>query len=1172
MNIPQTYLDLYLEHYKNRLFQNEWDFQEVNNSISAILSPFKAALPKNKKALIQNKYLYFGKYKEGENLVEKIKHYFFLYRTLCIYNDIERYPEPEITEYYPDSFFYLETVEKWYKEIVLRYLHLIDTIDEFSLIEEKANDEFILNYAEILDDGHQMEFLAEFVELVYALEGYVISIENLYIKPEDRNANLNYYLIYLKSLNIDFSNLILPSLSPLNSVNQNGEINDRSASNNEDNGTIGFKEETEKIEKTGKLLNLGFADSSSKQIRVFISSTFSDMQRERDELVNTFNMLRKEAEKRGISVTMVDLRWGITEEESARGEVLDICLKEIEKSKPFFVGILGDNYGSRPPLELIYNNELTILYPWITEDIQNQLSYTEIEMQSAVLRNPQLINAYFYIKETPEKKATNDAERRLLHLKEEVMTQSRYPYYAYNHPSQISNQIIKDFREIIDEMCPKEEVITFRQTIEQQQKNRLSNLLNFYIHRKEFEQHIDEFLKSLNKKILVIEGDHGEGKSSLAAYCIQQYIDEFDIKYYFTDQNNGNLKLLETASYFLNENISFEKILAAVEHSIKNNEKPILIVIDDGDRIDYSHYENTLRFWLEKLPSTIKIIVTSHHGWEFANWLKTQDFSSSFSLAELSSQQRLEFAEKYLSLRGKKLTEAQIKKLMKSTLLNNPSNLKGVLDELSAFGHYDTLELQIELYSFLKEKTNLYLPIFTKLEDNFGKKAIKKVSQYIYLSFQGLTENDLKELTGLRQLDISLILGSGEAIYKFQGNRVLFVNSEVRKLAYDRYFTSFEEEKNVRLKFISRLEKKCDDFNLFFSDYDPFRKDFSVSETTGYIHELGYQLFQLEDLPGLSDYILNLYFIEVLFRLNRSLLNDIWLFLKNSHFDFSQIPHQLSKFDYDAYLIPVILNDIMCVAIDNENPEIGIQCSEAALESLSKFQGANIDMTRAGILNNTAILYAETNNLEKSLELFNRSKDLTMDLFPHYSPEVAKAFKNLGLIYSKLKRYDKSLESYQEVLNIYNNLYGSENNIQSAEIMYEMIDCLFYLDKDDECNVLAKKVSEIYFKIQGENSPRGWICLIFIGRTYFYANKFQKAIEILNEYSEEVLKRFGKGHYVTEYAFRFLGKAWEETSKLMKDKVSPLRYREMIEYTAYAFSYSDSQEKAYRYLKLLQSL
>ena len=59
---------------------------------------------------------------------------------------------------------------------------------------------------------------------------------------------------------------------------------------------------------------------TDRQIRVFISSTFRDMQAERDELVKkVFPQLRKMCEERGVAWSEVDLRWGITTEPAQDG-------------------------------------------------------------------------------------------------------------------------------------------------------------------------------------------------------------------------------------------------------------------------------------------------------------------------------------------------------------------------------------------------------------------------------------------------------------------------------------------------------------------------------------------------------------------------------------------------------------------------------------------------------------------------------------------------------------------------------------------------------------------------------------------------------------------------------------------------------------------------------------
>src|SRR3990172_2720695 len=85
---------------------------------------------------------------------------------------------------------------------------------------------------------------------------------------------------------------------------------------------------------------------TARQLRVFVSSTFRDMRAERDELVKrVFPRIRKLCESRGVVWGEVDLRWGITEEQSERGEVLPLCLAEIQRCRPWFIGLLGDSYG-----------------------------------------------------------------------------------------------------------------------------------------------------------------------------------------------------------------------------------------------------------------------------------------------------------------------------------------------------------------------------------------------------------------------------------------------------------------------------------------------------------------------------------------------------------------------------------------------------------------------------------------------------------------------------------------------------------------------------------------------------------------------------------------------------------------------------------------------------------
>jgi Domain of unknown function (DUF4062) len=138
--------------------------------------------------------------------------------------------------------------------------------------------------------------------------------------------------------------------------------------------------------------------TNDRQIRVFISSTFRDMQAERDYLVKfIFPELRKLCESRGITWGEVDLRWGVTDEQKAEGKVLPICLEEIKRCRPYFIGLLGERYGWIP--ESI-SDDLLDREPWLREQLRGRKSVTELEIIHGVLREETMHgHAYFYFRD-----------------------------------------------------------------------------------------------------------------------------------------------------------------------------------------------------------------------------------------------------------------------------------------------------------------------------------------------------------------------------------------------------------------------------------------------------------------------------------------------------------------------------------------------------------------------------------------------------------------------------------------------------------------------------------------------------------------------------------------------------------------------------------------------------
>jgi hypothetical protein len=132
-------------------------------------------------------------------------------------------------------------------------------------------------------------------------------------------------------------------------------------------------------------------ESQSRSIRVFISPTFRDMMRERDLMVKrVFPELRRKCAKWFVTFTEVDLRWGITEEQAAEGQILLLCLAEIERSRPYFLGLLGERYGWTPDS---IRPEIIEREPWLKQHVENRTSVTELEILHGVLNNPKMQTA-----------------------------------------------------------------------------------------------------------------------------------------------------------------------------------------------------------------------------------------------------------------------------------------------------------------------------------------------------------------------------------------------------------------------------------------------------------------------------------------------------------------------------------------------------------------------------------------------------------------------------------------------------------------------------------------------------------------------------------------------------------------------------------------------------------
>jgi len=135
---------------------------------------------------------------------------------------------------------------------------------------------------------------------------------------------------------------------------------------------------------------------------VFVTSTFRDTHAERDWLRHrVLPELEERLRARRCHLEAIDLRWGVDtadarEEEAKQLLVLKVCLAEVERSRPFLIGILGDRYGWVPPEERM---EAAAREAGFEKPVTGR-SITELEIDFGVLADPeQRRRCFFYLRD-----------------------------------------------------------------------------------------------------------------------------------------------------------------------------------------------------------------------------------------------------------------------------------------------------------------------------------------------------------------------------------------------------------------------------------------------------------------------------------------------------------------------------------------------------------------------------------------------------------------------------------------------------------------------------------------------------------------------------------------------------------------------------------------------------
>lgn len=191
------------------------------------------------------------------------------------------------------------------------------------------------------------------------------------------------------------------------------------------------------------------------------------------------------------------------------------------------------------------------------------------------------------------------------------------------------------------------------------------------------------------------------------------------------------------------------------------------------------------------------------------------------------------------------------------------------------------------------------------------------------------------------------------------------------------------------------------------------------------------------------------------------------------------------------------------------------------------------NLTAAQIYQSSGIYYDYTEDLNKSLEMFQKALELRINLLGENHSDVADTYNSLGIIYSKRSNKVKALQYFFKSLGIRKNIYGDEHSLTAAS--YNNIG-IHYFDKGDYGKALEyyQRSLNIRLKILGEHHPLTASNFNNIGNCYNNMDEYDKAEEMHLKSLSIRKSVLGEKHNLVATSYNNLGLVYWKKKELKK--------------------------------------
>jgi tetratricopeptide (TPR) repeat protein len=787
---------------------------------------------------------------------------------------------------------------------------------------------------------------------------------------------------------------------------------------------------------------------SNRFIRIFLSSTFSDMKRERDHLTLViFPKLRKICEQREVGFAEVDLRWGITGEEAAEGKVLDICLSEIDRCHPFFLGMIGHRYGwvdANAALHLEKINPDLLSF--------SDRSVTELEIRHGAL-NRKITKTpivYFYFRSHEASEAASSPEysdhtQKLNAMKNEIR-ESIFPIREdFSTPETLGDLIFQDMAREIDRLFPVTSIpdVVERHSLYQHWLQKTHRFA--HVPQNEPLARLDRFLAGRkNENRLVICGEPGIGKSGMLAnwlysrrqisnkqqqplqqggttliqrvkgwfrpgsdpstppmdeLLIAHFIHGGESKVNWSEPVRDILIVMKRELGFFEAIPSRPDALAEILNRwlhLIASKRPVLLVIDGLDELLDSISESIPSWLPTSLPANVRVVVTSGTT-SLTNTLADNKWQT-LALKGFSKEERKRLIEDYLQSYGKRLDQGQTKTLSDWHLAENPLVLRAILEELRQFGSFEQLEERIDYYLKSDDSADFFQRLLIRLESDYDGQTdglVESILSLIATSHRGLGEGEFLYIMGNKSgqpLPRRYFAPLSLALEKFLVNRsgtLSFQHLAFRQAVEKRYLNKPEKVDKWRRKLVA-----------YFSAQE-------LGPRT--LEELPWQLAALKAWDDLADKLNNPEWLVKAWERNSFELKSHWSQIE------SNSPHRLVKAYQDIKAFPEKYSSAAPILHTLLN-DLGY--SDSALEFgtvlINHLKNSGDPLPLIHTLALQASIHQTKADFFPALDLLEEQKNLCFSHGGDKEGGLRTCMGNLALILGQLGREQEALALHEE--------------------------------------------------------------------------------------------------------------------------------------------------------------